>query len=143
MLLAEEQLDSHSTESYKEKFMPNLLTNGCSITLGAELGETTKTHKSGFEYQYCDTDYRHNNRWSTKLAMKLDMKPINLARGGGSNWRIWRTTQDYLLDKTANLAVIQMTEPSRFQIPISYDFVKKWKPTNAVTRLVDLAEGGI
>ena len=143
MLLVEEQYDSVSTKYYKDDFMPNLLTNGCSITLGAELGEVTKTHKSGFEYQHCDTDYRHNNRWSTKLAMKLDMKPINLARGGGSNWRIWRTTQDYLLDNTANLAVIQMTEPSRFQIPISYDFVKKWKPTSAVTKLTDWAEGGI
>ena len=46
MLLVEEQLDSHSTEYYsKEKFMPKLLTNGCSISLGAELGETTEQQK--------------------------------------------------------------------------------------------------
>ena len=97
MLLEEEQYDLVSTKYYKETYhMPTLLTNGCSITLGAELGETTKTHKDGFEYQHCDTDYRENNRWSSKLASKFDMKPINLARGGGSNWRIWRNTQDYL-----------------------------------------------
>ena len=70
MLLVEEQYDSVSTKYYKDKFMPRLLTNGCSITLGAELGEKKVTHRSGFEYQDCDTVYRHNNRWSTKLAMK-------------------------------------------------------------------------
>ena len=144
MLLEEEQYDLVSTKYYKETYhMPTLLTNGCSITLGAELGETTKTHKSGFEYQHCDTDYRHRERWSTKLADKLDMEPINLARGGGSNWRIWRNTQDYLLENQVDFAVIQMTEPSRFQIPISYDFVDKWHPTEMVTNFFDWASGGI
>ncbi len=146
MLLEEEQYDLVSTKYYKETYhMPTLLTNGCSITLGAELGETTKTHKSGFDYQHCDTDYRDNNRWSSKLASKFDMKAINLARGGGSNWRIWRSTQDYLLDNPNQpyAAVIQMTEPSRFQIPISYDFVKKWRPSNKVRNFHDWAGGGI
>ena len=143
MLLVEEQYDSVSTRHYKVDYMPKLLTNGCSITLGAELGESTKTHKSGFEYQHCDTDYRHRERWSTKLADKLDMEPINLARGGGSNWRIWRNTQDYLLENQVDFAVIQMTEPSRFQIPISYDFVDKWHPTEMVTNFFDWASGGI
>ena len=143
MLLVEEQYDSVSTKYYKDKFMPRLLTNGCSITLGAELGEKKVTHRSGFEYQDCDTVYRHNNRWSTKLAMKLDMEPINIARGGGSNWRIWRNTQDYLLENQVEFAVIQMTEPSRFQIPISYDFVSKWNPTSTVSEFSDWAAGGI
>ena len=149
MLLVEEQLDSHSTESYKVDYMPKLLTNGCSITLGAELGEETRTfwHKStgekGMEYQHCDTAYRNRERWSTKLADKLDMEPKNLARGGGSNWRTWRTTQDYLLENTVSLAVIQMTEPSRFQIPISLDFIKKWNPTKVTPTFEDWATGGI
>ena len=143
MLLVEEQYDSVSTKYYKDDFMPKLLTNGCSITLGAELGEKTVTHKSGFEYQHCDTTYRHNNRWSTKLALKLDMEPINIARGGGSNWRMWRNTQDYLLENKVDFAVIQMTEPSRFQIPISYDFVSKWNPTSTVSEFSDWAAGGI
>ena len=141
MLLVEEQLDSHSTESYKVDYMPKLFTNGCSITLGAELGEETRTfyHKStgekGMEYQHCDTIYRNRHRWPTKLAEMLEMEPKNLARGGGSNWRIWRTTQDYLLENTVSLAVIQMTEPSRFQIPISLDFIKKWNPSKSWTSI--------
>ena len=32
--------------------MPKLLTNGCSITLGAEMGETTRTAKEGWSYQH-------------------------------------------------------------------------------------------
>ena len=144
MLLVEEQLDSHSTESYKVDYMPKLFTNGCSITLGAELGEETRRFgEKGMEYQHCDTIYRNRHRWPTKLAEMLEMEPKNLARGGGSNWRIWRTTQDYLLENTVSLAVIQMTEPSRFQIPISLDFIKKWNPSQNVQSFFDWATGGI
>ena len=115
MLLEEEQLDSHSTEYYsKEKFMPKLLTNGCSISLGAELGETTRTAKEGWKYQH-----------------------------GGSNWRIWRTTQDYMLHTDVDFAVIQMTEASRWQMPISFDFIDRWTPTKVVDSFFDFAHGGI
>ena len=144
MLLEEEQSDSHLTEYYcKEKFMPKLLTNGCSISLGAELGETTRTAKEGWKYQHCDTDYRHNARWPTLLANKLNMHPINLSRGGGSNWRIWRTTQDYMLHTDVDFAVIQMTEASRWQMPISFDFIDRWTPTKVVDSFFDFAHGGI
>ncbi len=149
MLLVEEQSDSHLTGFYEVDYMPKLFTNGCSITLGAELGEETRTfwHKStgekGMEYQHVDTVYRNRERWSTKLADKLNMEPKNLARGGGSNWRTWRTTQDYLLENTVALAVIQMTEPSRFQIPISLDFIKKWNPSKVTPTFEDWAGGGI
>ena len=143
MLLAEEQYESVSTEFYKEKFMPKLLTNGCSITLGAEMGETQRTAKEGWTYNHCDTDYRYRERWPTKLAEKLAMEPINLARGGGSNWRIWRTTQDYLLEGAVDCAVIQMTEASRWQMPISFDFIERWKPTKVVQSFFDFTHGGI
>ena len=143
MLLVEEQLDSHSTESYKVDYMPKLLTNGCSITLGAELGEETRTFEDGNKYQHCDTDYRNKHRWPTLLAEMLEMEAKNLSRGGGSNWRIWRTTQDYLLENSVSLAVIQMTEPSRFQIPISFDFLKRWNPTKVTPTIFDWATGGI
>lgn len=143
MLLVEEQYDSVSTEFYKERFMPKLLTNGCSITLGAEMGETTRTAKEGWSYQHCDTDYRYRERWSTKLAEKMGMEPINLSRGGGSNWRIWRTTQDYLLTNPVDFAVIQMTEASRWQMPISFDFLDRWNPTSTVSSFFDFTHGGI
>ena len=137
MLLEEEQLDSHSTGFYEVDYMPKLFTNGCSITLGAELGEETRTFEDGTKFQHCDVNYRTAHRWSTLLAEMLEMEPKNLSRGGGSNWRIWRTTQDYLLENSVSLAVIQMTEPSRFQIPISYDFVDKWPacPSSCKMRL--------
>ena len=104
--------------------MPSLLTNGCSITLGAELGETIEK-LDDVSWQACDFQYRHDHRWPTILAKKLELSPVNLSRGGGSNWRTWRTTQDFLLetDKIVNCAVIQMTEASRFQIPIGFDFI--------------------
>ena len=61
MLLVEEQLDSHSTESYKVDYMPKLFTNGCSITLGAELGEETRTFGDGMNYQHCDVSSTHEH----------------------------------------------------------------------------------
>jgi|TARA_B110000238_G_scaffold184808_1_gene212534 hypothetical protein len=127
--------------------MPSLLTNGCSITLGAELGETTKQGKNDGdqEWQHCDFQYRHDHRWPTILAKKLELSPVNLSRGGGSNWRTWRTTQDFLLetDKIVNCAVIQMTEASRFQIPIGFDFIDKWRPTEPTPDFHNWADGGI
>mgnify|MGYP001224813107 FL=1 len=36
-----------------------------------------------------------------------------------------------------------MTEPSRFQIPISLDFIKKWNPTKVTPTFEDWATGGI
>ena len=143
MLLEEEQLDSHSTGFYEVDYMPKLFTNGCSITLGAELGEETRTFEDGTKFQHCDVNYRTAHRWSTLLAEMLEMEPKNLSRGGGSNWRIWRTTQDYLLENSVSLAVIQMTEPSRFQIPISFDFVRRWNPTKVTPTVFDWATGGI
>ena len=143
MLLEEEQSDLHSTGFYEVDYKPKLLTNGCSITLGAELGEETRTFEDGNKYQHCDTDYRNKHRWSTLLAEMLEMEPKNLARGGGSNWRIWRTTQDYLLENSVSLAVIQMTEPSRFQIPISFDFLKRWNPSKITPDFNNWATGGI
>tara|TARA_B000000557_G_scaffold166213_1_gene135032 strand:- start:251 stop:1369 length:1119 start_codon:yes stop_codon:yes gene_type:complete len=144
MLLPEEQYESVSTKYYFEesKSMPKLFANGCSITIGAELGEYTQTWDDGREYQDVDIEYRTANRWSTKLAEKLDMEPVNIARGGGSNWRTWRTTQDFVVDNQIHCAVIQMTEPSRFQIPISYDFISKWQETDNVN-FFNWAYGGI
>lgn len=103
--------------------MNKLFFNGCSITLGAELGE----HKAFFDeaktepYMNTDFVYRHNHRYSTLVADKLGMEPINIARGGGSNWRTWRTTLDWF-DSHPDFdgaAIIQMSGMERFQVPAS------------------------
>ena len=114
--------------------MSKLFVNGCSVTLGAELAEETKYYDEDKTrpYQWCDVDYRAEHRWSSVLAEKMNLEPVNIARGGGSNWRIWRTTLDYF-NKPENqnfkgAAVIQLSGPERFQIPINENFVDRWEP---------------
>ena len=66
--------------------MNKLFINGCSITLGAELGEEKpslelslmktqdgSTHETNFRY-------RHENRYSTLVANSFGMEPINISR---------------------------------------------------------------
>lgn len=114
--------------------MSKLFANGCSVTLGAELAEETKYFDDDKTrpYQWVDVDYRAEHRWSTVLAKKMNLEPVNISRGGGSNWRTWRTTLDYF-NKPENqnfegVAVIQLTGPERFQIPINENFVDRWHP---------------
>ena len=100
--------------------MSKLFVNGCSITLGAELGETPK-HFGGRVINEVDFEYRTKHRWSTVLKDILGMdEVVNLARGGGSNWRTWRTTLDWFdTNDDPDLAVIQLSGTDRFQIPIN------------------------
>ena len=101
--------------------MSKLFVNGCSITLGAELGETTKPLPNGGTFQDVDFDYRTAHRWPTILKDILGMdEVVNLARGGGSNWRTWRTTLDWFdTNDDPDLAIIQLSGTDRFQIPIN------------------------
>ena len=100
--------------------MSKLFVNGCSITLGAELGETPK-HFGDRVINEVDFEYRAKHRWSTVLKDILGMdEVVNLARGGGSNWRTWRTTLDWFdTNDDPDLAVIQLSGTDRFQIPIN------------------------
>jgi hypothetical protein len=107
--------------------MTKLFVNGCSITLGAELGETTKPLPNGDTMQVVDFEHRTKHRWSTLLKDILNMgEVVNLSRGGGSNWRTWRTTLDYFDTITENpdLAIIQLSGSERFQIPINEKYFR-------------------
>ena len=66
-----------------------LLANGCSFTVGSCMYENVETHIDL-------TEKRNKNRFSKKLADKLNLKEINIAQGGGSNDRIFRTTFDWI-----------------------------------------------
>lgn len=123
--------------------MDKLFVNGCSITLGAELSEETRYFDGDKNrpYQWVDPDQRAQLRWSTVLAEKLNLEPVNLARGGGSNWRTWRTTLDYF-DNPDNknfsgAAVIQLSGPERFQVPINENFVNRWQPSRPCAVMCD------
>jgi hypothetical protein len=64
-----------------------LVTNGCSYSAGACMytGDDEEVKKN-----------QNKNRFSKKLSEKLNCEEINLARPGGSNDRIFRTTFDWI-----------------------------------------------
>ena len=76
-----------------------LLTNGCSFTQGIY---------DNFEEQ---------DAWPYQLGKLLDWDVVNLAEGGGSNARIFRSTMEYLLDNTPDYAAIVWTEHARYELP--------------------------
>lgn len=72
-----------------------ILTNGCSFTQGI----------------YDNHDEK--DTWAYMLGHDV----VNLAEGGGSNHRIFRTTMSYLLDNEVDLIIIGWTGPERIEIP--------------------------
>jgi len=95
-----------------------LFTNGCSWTYGGGLD--------------LDQPYQEAERlkvvWPHHLGKLLNTdQVVNLAMGCGSNQRMIRTTFDWLLTQTKQeladtIAVIQFTEPSRFEINYENDW---------------------
>jgi len=69
-----------------------LVANGCSFTGGGCMYPIEDNWKS----QSDRTDGQNRNRFSKKLADKLNLKEINIAQGGGSNDRMFRTTFDWI-----------------------------------------------
>ena len=65
-----------------------LLANGCSFTLGSCMYDV--------ETFIDQTEKREKNRFSKKLADKLNLEEINISTGGSSNDRIFRTTFDWI-----------------------------------------------
>jgi hypothetical protein len=76
-----------------------LLTNGCSFTQG--------------EYD----NFNEQDAWPYQLADKLGWEVDNIAKGGGSNARIFRTTMEHLLDNSPDHVVIAWTQTDRYELP--------------------------
>lgn len=60
-----------------------------------------------------------NTCWPVFLSNKLNCSVINESRIQGSNWRIWRTLTNHILEKTVNkndTIVIQYTELHRQEV---------------------------
>lgn len=91
-----------------------LFTNGCSWTYGGGLNLEGPAHKQE----------RLQRVWPHHLGKLLGCEKVtNLAMGCGSNQRIFRTTFDWLIHQSEEelsdtIAVIQFTEPSRFEFNI-------------------------
>lgn len=94
-----------------------LLTNGCSWTWGGGLGLDSAENDL----------IRNASTWPAHLAKLLNAdEVVQLAAGCGSNQRIMRTTLDWILKQTPErlsntLAIIQWTDPSRFEYYHSKD----------------------
>lgn len=93
-----------------------LFANGCSFTFGGGLG--LDEHKE---------DLRLASVWPHHLGLKLNASVINLGAGCGSNQRIVRTTLDWLSQQSLEilsqtLAVIQWTDPSRYEYYEPYNY---------------------
>lgn len=76
-----------------------LLTNGCSFTQGI--------YDNFAEY----------DAWPYQLGKLLGWDVINLAKGGGSNARIFRTTMEYLLENKPDYVAIAWTQTDRHELP--------------------------
>ena len=76
-----------------------LLTNGCSFTQGIY------------------DNFNEQDACPYQLADKVGWQVDNLAKGGGSNARIFRTTMEYLLDNTPDYVAIASTQHDRHELP--------------------------
>ncbi len=91
-----------------------LFTNGCSWTYG---GGLNLDHPA-------QTEQRLQSVWPYHLGALLNAeKVVNMAAGCGSNQRSARTTYDWILsqspeDLAKTVAIIQVTEPSRYELHI-------------------------
>jgi hypothetical protein len=98
-----------------------LFTNGCSNTYGG-----------GLEPHFViDNKFDHSKRlesvWPHHLGKLLNAdKVVNLAEGCGSNQRIVRTTFDWFMNDFKKnqkaIAVIQLTDPARYEYYLTNDF---------------------
>lgn len=102
-----------------------LYTNGCSWTWGGALkdsnGNVFGVHKDSSVETWEEAKERLTKLWPHHLGEMLGVEnTYNLSLGCGSNQRIFRTTFEWLHkqdkeDLQNTVAVIQLTEPSRFE----------------------------
>lgn len=103
-----------------------LFANGCSFTWGGHILEEERglqvTWKIPHDHEH--SRFRESVVWPARLhAMLGSDGMVNLGMGCGSNQRIVRTTIEYFTtrlsrgeDVTDYIAVIQWTEPSRYEL---------------------------
>lgn len=101
-----------------------LFTNGCSFTWGGGILE----EGYGLHNTYCSTlaehvELRSSLVWPAYLGKLIGCEVTNLSIGCGSNQRIVRTTLGHFTSMIAqgetvndHIAVIQWTEPSRYEL---------------------------
>lgn len=102
-----------------------LYTNGCSWTWGGALKDKNNKVFGVMKDSVAETDEESLERrlllWPHHLGLRMGIQnTYNYSLGCGSNQRIFRTTLEWLLTQTLEdlhntLAVIQFTEPSRFE----------------------------
>jgi len=101
-----------------------LFANGCSMTIGWELGGQ-QIGQDGILVHDLDPIYKEKNAWPKKLADYLNMSCTNYAIAGSSNDRIIRTTMDWTANYLRNnkaedlFVVIGWTAPSRVEFRIN------------------------
>jgi len=105
-----------------------LFANGCSFTWGGGILEEEKNLSNTLSPSILRrkdyTEFREKSVWPWHLHQLLGTEEcVNLAMGCGSNARIVRTTLDFFVEKINKqedvndwLAVIQWTEPSRYEV---------------------------
>lgn len=103
-----------------------LFANGCSFTWGGGILEEERGLSGTLSGPIDDVHvrFRESSVWPARLDELLgNTGHINLGMGCGSNSRIVRTTLDYFISKQCNgddisdhIAVIQWTDPSRYEI---------------------------
>jgi hypothetical protein len=76
-----------------------LLANGCSFTEGYYLPTL-------------------EDAWPYQLGALVNTPVVNLAQGGASNQRIFRTTLEYLTTNTPKYLAIGWTDTSRYELPV-------------------------
>jgi hypothetical protein len=71
------------------------------------------SHTSGNELEYAEQIDCYEKAWPNQLAKKLNLTNINIAKAGASNYRIFRTTQDWVIE---NVVLNKKYNPSELII---------------------------
>ena len=130
-----------------------LLSCGCSMTLGAELGEFKDyfvPNDKTTQFRNVDGNYRNEHRFPTLLAKKMGLSSHNIAKGGSSNYRTVRVLRDYFANDEnpiPSMTLVQLTDASRFEIhggdELCYDIQKHMDKSEAPVSMGAVIAGGI
>lgn len=98
--------------------MKQLLSVGCSNTLGVDLEEEIDLTNSSNKFEDIRA-YREKNNFSTLVAEYFNLECINLGKSGASNERIIITTVDYIENNPKpELVLVNLSASSRITLEI-------------------------